>query len=125
VRRLPVEAVVARVLKIGLALSAAVIAVGLVMQEFAIRHESARGARFVAGPGSYPHGVSGVLAGLGHGSGSAVLEVGLALLVFTPIAAVATAALVYRRNGDGRFALVGAAVLGVLVLSSLVGLGVI
>lgn len=120
----PVEAVVARVLKIGLALSAAVIAVGLVMQEFSIRNESARGARFT-GSGGYPHGVSAVLAGLGHGSGSAVLEIGLALLVCTPIAAVATAAAVYRRNGDRRFALVGGAVLGVLVLSGLVGLGVI
>jgi uncharacterized membrane protein len=54
-----------------------------------------------------------------------VLEVGLTLLVCTPIAAVLAAAISYRRLGDRRFALVGGVVLGVLGVSSLVGLGVL
>lgn len=124
-RRAPVESAVAGVLKVGLTLSATVIAVGLVMQELAIRHLPAGGKRFVSGPGTYPRGIAAVVSGLGHGSGSSVLEVGLALLVSTPIAGVAAAAVVSRRGGDGRLALVGAVVLGVLVVSSLVGLGVL
>jgi uncharacterized membrane protein len=120
-----VEATVARVLKIGLGLSAAVVAVGLVMQEFAIRHLPASGRGSVGGSGAYPRGISGVAAGLGHGSGSSVLEIGLALLVCTPIAAVLAAAISYRRLGDRRFALVGGVVLAVLGMSSLVGLGVL
>jgi uncharacterized membrane protein len=64
-----------------------------------------------------------VISGAGHGSGSAVLEIGLALLVCTPIAAMAAAAVSYRKQGDRRFAVVGAFVLGVLVVSGLVGLG--
>jgi uncharacterized membrane protein len=113
------------VLKIGLAVSAAVIAVGLVIQELGIRNLPAEGKRFVSGSGQYPRGVTGVAAGLGRGSGSAVLEVGLALLVCTPVAAVLAAAISYRRRGDNGFALVGATVLGVLAVSALVGLGVL
>jgi uncharacterized membrane protein len=118
-----VESVVARVLKVGLAVSAVVIAAGLGMQEFGIRHLPAAGKASVGASGRYPRGVAGVVSGLGHGSGSSVLEIGLALLVCTPVAAVAAAAISYRRRGEGRFALVGGIVLLVLAVSSLVGLG--
>jgi uncharacterized membrane protein len=120
-----IESVVARVLKIGLAVSAVVIAVGLCMQEFGIRHLPAEGRSSVGGSAGYPRGVTGVASALGHGSGSSVIELGLALLVCTPIAAVAVAAVSYRRRGDRRFALVGGVVLSVLVISGLVGLGVL
>lgn len=123
VKRRPAESAVAHVLKIGLALSAVVIAGGLALQEFSIRHLPAEGSRFVGGSGHYPRGVAAVISGAGHGSGSAVLEIGLALLVCTPIAAMAAAAVSYRKQGDRRFAVVGAFVLGVLVVSGLVGLG--
>jgi len=112
-------------MKAGLAVSAAVIAAGLGMQEFAIRHLPAGGRASVDGSSRYPRGAAAVASGLGHASGSSVLEVGLILLVCTPIVAVAVAAVSFRRRGDRRFALVGGIVLGVLALSSLVGVGVL
>jgi len=120
-----VESGVARALKVGLALSAGAIAVGVSMQEFAIRHLPAGGSGAVAGAGPYPRGLSGVVSGLGHGSGTSVVELGLALLVCTPVTAVAVAALSYGRRGERRLALFGGIVLLVLAVSILVGVGLL
>jgi uncharacterized membrane protein len=67
--------------------------------------------------GTYPQGLHAVLHGLAGGSGRAMVEVGLGIMVCTPIAAVAAAVNVWRHEGDRKMAWVGTAVLAVLGLS--------
>jgi len=117
-----VESLVATVLRIGLAASSVVIVAGLAAQELALRRLPTGGLHSIAGPGRYPNSTPAALRGLSHGPGSALLEVGLGLLVCTPAAAIITAAVVYSRRGDRRIARVASLVLGVLAVSCLVGL---
>jgi uncharacterized membrane protein len=104
---------VARILRIGLVASLALIGAGVLVEETstASRHRRSLGS------GSFPHGLAAVAHGVASGSGPAVVDVGIALLVCTPIAAVIAAVIAWRRRGDVRMAAVGAAVVGVLGLS--------
>jgi len=103
---------VARILRIGLVASLVVIGAGVFIEE-----TSTTSHRRSLGGGSFPHGVAAVAHGVASGSGPAVVDVGLALLVCSPIAAVFAAVIAWRRRGDVRMAAVGAAVVGVLGLS--------
>jgi uncharacterized membrane protein len=104
---------VARVLRIGLVASLVLIASGVVIEETS----PAGRARTTLSSGTFPHGLAAVLHGLARGSGRALVEGGLGLLVCTPIAAVAAAVIAWRGEGDWKMAGVGAAVIGVLGLS--------
>jgi uncharacterized membrane protein len=104
---------VARVLRIGLVASLVLIAAGVVIEETS----TVGRARTTLSGGTFPRGAAQVLHGLARGSGRAVVEAGLVLLVCTPIAAVAAAVIAWRRQGDWKMAGVGAAVIAVLGLS--------
>jgi uncharacterized membrane protein len=104
---------VARVLRIGLVASLVLIATGVVIEETS----SAGRARTTLSSGTFPHSLAAVFHGLARGSGRALVEAGLALLVCTPIAAVAAAVIAWRHQGDWKMAGVGAAVIAVLGLS--------
>ena len=104
---------VARVLRIGLVASLVLIAAGVVIEETS----PAGRARTTLSGGTFPHGVAQVLHGLARGSGRALAEAGLLLLVCTPIAAVAAAMIAWRRQGDWKMAGVGAEVIAVLGLT--------
>jgi uncharacterized membrane protein len=104
---------VARVLRIGLVASLVLILSGVVIEEAS---PAGRARRTLSG-GTFPRGAASVVHGLAMGSGRAVVEVGLGLLVCTPIAAVAAAVTAWRREGDWGMAGVGAAVIAVLGLS--------
>ena len=104
---------VARVLRIGLVASLVLIAAGVVIEETS----PAGRTRRTLSSGTFPHGLAAVFHGLARGSGRALVEAGLGLLVCTPIAAVAAAVIAWRRQGDWKMAGVGAAVIAVLGLS--------
>jgi uncharacterized membrane protein len=106
---------VARVLRIGLVASLVLLAAGVAIEETS----SAGRARKTLWGRSFPQGLVAVLHGVARGSGRALVEVGLVLLVCTPIAAVAAAVIFWRREGDTKMAAVGAAVIAVLGLSCL------
>ena len=107
------QQLVARVLRIGSMASLVLIATGVVVEETS----PAGRARTTLLGRSFPKGPIPVLHGLTMGSGRALVEVGLGLLVCTPIAAVAAAAITSRRAGDRKLAAMGAGVIAVLALS--------
>ena len=75
--------------------------------------------------GQFPHGLAAVGRGFVHGSGPAVVDLGLVLLICAPVSAVVAAVIAWRRQGDLRMAGVGAVVVVVLGLScALAALGV-
>jgi len=104
---------VARVLRIGLVVSLVLIGTGVVIEETS----SAGRARKTLAGATFPHGLTAVFHGLAQGSGRAIVDAGLVLLVCTPVMAVAAAAIAWRRQGDWKMAGVGAAVIAVLGLS--------
>ncbi len=109
---------VARVLRIGLMASFVLIAVGVVIEETS---PVGRARKTLSGS-SFPQGFTAVLHGLAEGSGRALVEVGLGLMVCTPVAAVAAAVIAWRHEGDRKMAWVGTAVLAVLGLSCVLAL---
>lgn len=106
---------VARILRAGLAVSLLVVGAGVVIEETS----PAGRARRSLLSGSVPAGPVAVAHGLASGSGPAVVDLGLALVVCTPVAAVAAAVIAWRRQGDLKMAGVGAVVVAVLGLSCL------
>ena len=108
-----VHRLVARVLRIGLAASLILICGGVLIEETS----PAGRARTTLSGNGFPHGLAPILHGVTHGSGRALVDAGLGLLVSTPIAAVTAAAITWQRHGDRKMACVGAGVIAVLGLS--------
>jgi uncharacterized membrane protein len=115
-----VELLLGRLLQVGVALAAAVVLVGGAV--YLARHGGERPhyATFVGEPEelrSVPGILQAVLAGRGHG----IIQLGLLLLIATPVARVAFSLLAFLRERDRAYALITAFVL-VLLLLSLAGL---
>jgi uncharacterized membrane protein len=127
VRRL--EGVVSGVLRAGVILSSSVIASGVAVT--LVRSPSLRAAkrsvrvlrRGVPLPPSLagPHSVAGVVQGLAHGDGGAIVMLGLLLLIATPVVRVAVSVIVFSVERDSRYVLITLTVLAVLIGSFAVG----
>lgn len=107
------EVVLSRSLQVGVLLSAAVICAGLAMF-------------LVTGSGGYPGGgfptsPAAVLRGAVAGKPYAVILAGLMLLIATPVFRVAVSIVEFAREKDHAFVVITAAVLGILILSFLLG----
>src|SRR5271154_6306878 len=82
-----VEGIVGQLLISGVLLSAAVVAIGGVL--FLLHHGSAPPHyHFFEGEPQELRGVAGILAGAAHLEGSAVIQLGLLLLIATPVVRV-------------------------------------
>ncbi|HXX91952.1 MAG TPA: DUF1634 domain-containing protein [Acidimicrobiales bacterium] len=123
------EAAVTVVLRIGLALSMAVLVVGTLVT-LAAASTSAQAGRTVgalrhgaAHPGglAIPRSVGAVARGLAHGQGPAIVLLGVLLLVLTPISRVAVSAVVYAREHDTTFVVISVVVFALLVASFALG----
>ena len=123
------ERMVVRVLRIGVLTSMAIISIGIVVSLSGtgsrrserrsipgLRHGSLHPAGFEA-----PHSVAGVLGGSLHGSGTAIVMLGLLLLILTPLARVAVSAISFGVERDRRFVLITLFVLAVLTSSFAIG----
>lgn len=112
-RLVDMEAVVSRVLQVGVTAAAAIIAVGLLFL-------------LIAGHSGYPpHGypltVGAVLAGLVHAKPYAWIAAGLLLLILTPVLRVAVSAVTFVLERDSIYIVVTLYVLIVLVASFFLG----
>jgi uncharacterized membrane protein len=67
------------------------------------------------------HGLSGLLAGIRSGDPSAVVGLGLMVLIATPVLRVASTVVYFFREGDRTYLAITAFVLSVLVLGFFVG----
>jgi uncharacterized membrane protein len=101
------------VLLIGVVAAGLLMAVGLVI---AVAGEQPR-------PVVQPHLLSSLPSRLADGNGIALIELGLLVLILTPVARVAVLTIGWLVGGDRRFAAVAASVLGLLALSVWLGLG--
>ena len=107
------EAVISRVLQFGVVLSMSVVAVGVALWSRAAQ----------AGAGSYPTTIGGVWAGAAAGQPLAVIQVGLLLLILTPVIRVAASVLVFARDGDRPFTIITVTVLALLLCGIFLGTG--
>jgi len=112
-RLVDMEAIVSRVLQVGVTAAAAVIALGLLLL-------------LVTGHSGYtPHGypltVGGVLLGLANGKPYAWIAAGLLLLILTPVLRVAVSAITFLLERDSIYIVVTLYVLAVLIASFFLG----
>jgi uncharacterized membrane protein len=128
-RTLRLEAAVTVVLRVGVAASSVVLALGTVITVVAAS-TSPQARRTV---GALRHGaahpvglaVSRSLGDIAHGvvrgNGPAIVMVGVLLLILTPITRVAVSLAVYARERDTTFVVISATVLALLIVSFALG----
>jgi len=127
IRRL--EAAVALVLRVGVAISSALILVGTVMTVTAssTAREARRTVAALRAGAAHPAGLAiprtagDVFHGLRHAQGPDIVILGVVLLVLTPIARVAVSMFVYLYERDATFVVITAVVLTLLLTSFALG----
>ena len=123
------ERAVTLVLRVGVVLSSTFILAGMVVSLLSRSTRQADAAALPAlrrgtlHPAALAHydSVSGVLHGFGHGTGPALVMVGVLLLVATPVVRVAASLAIFAFLRDRRFVVITALVLAVLVGSFALG----
>lgn len=119
-----VEIIISNVLRIGVVSSLLVVVAGLVVsfvKHPVYRTSSAVRVAVVHGANPYPHTLGGIIIGLQHGNGTAIITFGLLLLLLTPIMRVAVSIFTFVYQKDRTFVLITSTVLAVLVTSFLLG----
>ena len=70
---------------------------------------------------SFPHTIAAVLTGVGQDRSDAIIAVGLLLLIATPVIRVAVSIIAFAYQRDFTFVLLTTFVLGMLIISFLLG----
>lgn len=109
----PLEDFIARVLRLGVVASAAISGLGFLLDLLL----PALGRTV----GRSPVGYGDILRGVARGNPLALIDLGLIVLVLTPVARVAGAAVAYARVRDRAFTAITLFVLTMLILSFLLG----
>jgi uncharacterized membrane protein len=120
------ELAIATLLRIGVIAAAALVALGGVL---AMRHPGAPVPSYThfQQPGTLPSGahaltsIAGVFRHLADPSGASIIELGLLVLIATPIARVVFAVFGFARERDYLYVVISLLVLGILVVSLLHG----
>lgn len=107
------EVVISRILQGGVLVSAAIIVLGVVM--WAVRGDAGYP------PSGYPSSPAAVLAGALEARPAAVIQVGLLVLLLTPVVRVAASVAVFAVQRDRVFTLMTLVVLALLMLGLLAG----
>ena len=108
-----VELAISKLLRIGVVIAAAVIAVGLI--QLLITGQTGYA------PDEYPHQLHGIIEGLGSWKSAAVIEAGLLLLILTPVFRVLVSLIAFAQEKDYRFVAISAIVLVILIISFVLG----
>ncbi len=127
------ELVISYALRVGVLLSALIILAGIL--RFALMHDTGYSKvlphhlpdilRFhtASGPGYFPISLRAVVAGAAVGKPYAIIELGILLLIATPIVRVALSVLFFLAQRDWLYVGITLFVLGVLALSLFSGIG--
>jgi uncharacterized membrane protein len=111
-----VEQMVGNLLRAGVILAASVVLLGGVL--YLARHgASAPDYRVFRGEPADLRSIAGILRGARSLDGRAIIQLGLLLLIATPVARVAFSLLAFARQRDATYVIVASAVLAVLVYS--------
>ena len=120
------EQIISLVLQTGVIVSAAIIVLGITMFFVEHNHQNAsiNGSyhQFISPSYSFPHSISSLISSLRAGKASAVIVLGVLLLILTPVIRVATSILLFLRQRDIPMTCVTLCVLLVLISSFVVGL---
>lgn len=108
-----VELIISKILRIGVLLAAVVIIVGLV--QYLVTGESGYPKD------TYPMGFTAIWNGLLAWKSVAVMEVGLLLLIFTPVLRVLVSLFAFVVEKDYRFVAITSLVLVILLISFILG----
>jgi uncharacterized membrane protein len=114
------EVTMGRLLQAGVLLAAAVVLAGGILYLFARAGQPSNYRVFVARPLRVRHPAE-MLRGVAHGNASAVIDLGILLLVATPVCRVIFAFIAFVREGDRLYIVVTAIVLAVLLFGMLRG----
>lgn len=113
------ELIISNVLRGGVLLSAAIIAIGVV--DFYWQYIGAHGRGF--NTSNFPHTLGAVGAGLVHGDPVAIIALGLLVLLATPVMRVAVSIITFAIERDWIFTCVTLLVLCILLVSFILGTG--
>jgi uncharacterized membrane protein len=118
------EIAISWILRVGVMLSLAVVVVGTVLSF--VHHPDYVSSKValerVTGNGAiFPHSVDEVWGGVKQTRGSAIVLAGLFLLIATPVMRVAVSIIAFAIERDWIFVVVTSTVLGLLMLSFLLG----
>jgi uncharacterized membrane protein len=119
-----VDRLISYVLRGGVTISVVVVLAGLVITFLHHREyfQSRPALGALTNPGtSYPSTVGAVIAGVREQRGQAIVTLGLLLLIATPVARVAVSIAVFVIERDRLYVVITAAVLGLLLLSFVIG----
>jgi len=119
------EDVVGGVLLVGVLVSAVIIALGLILlipegtgKRLLLEQLLSEHAVFIA---DLPTSLGAVVVGALHGRPVAIIDLGLTLLILTPVLRVAISAAFFAVHGDRRYALISGTVLALLLLGFVLG----
>jgi uncharacterized membrane protein len=119
-----IEAVISMILRLGVVLSIAIIAVGLTLT-FVHHHEYFRSrpalGSLIDARTSYTASVSSVLHGTRELRGQSIVMLGLLVLIATPVLRVAVSVVLFAVERDMLYVAITAVVLALLLFSFLIG----
>jgi uncharacterized membrane protein len=110
------ETIIGELLRAGVLLAAATVFAGGILYLVGHRADPANYHTFVAGAAN-TRSVSGIVQSAAHGQSEAIIQVGLLLLILTPIARVGTAIVGFLLERDRMYAVVSLIVLVILLFS--------
>jgi uncharacterized membrane protein len=112
------ETIIGQLLRTGVLLAAATVLAGGVL--YLVQHHADRvNYRVFSARGADTRSVSGIVQSAAHGHSQGIIQVGLLLLILTPIARVAVAIVGFLLERDRFYAVVSLIVLAILVFSLL------
>ncbi len=111
------DTAITALLRTGVLLSIVIIAAGMAITFVHTPDDfSARPAH-----GQFPSTITEVVAGVGHGSGPAIITLGLLVLIATPVARVALSIVIFVIARDRLYVAITAAVFVILMIAFAVG----
>jgi len=118
------ELVISQTLRLGVALSLAIIALGLCLTfvrhpDYAFSHRAL--PRLTSIGATFPHTLSGLAFGLKTLRGQSVVVLGLLLLIATPVMRVAVSIVAFAQQRDRIFVAITSTVLALLLFSFYLG----
>ncbi len=109
-----------KLLRGGVTIAALIVAVGGILYLLQHGHQPFGHQTFVPGP-EWVRTPTGIASGVLHLDGGAIIQLGLLLLIATPVARVAFAAVAFLRQGDYTYVAITLIVLGILTYSFFAG----
>lgn len=110
------ETIIGNLLRAGVLLAAAIVSVGGVLYLFQHHSDTVRYQKFTAG-GDDVRTLAGIVRSASHMNSEGLIQLGLLLLIATPVARVALAVVGFSLERDRMYVAVSVLVLGILVFS--------